>query len=590
VLASDPECRIRVLPRAETNASHGGERRGSYRGPRQLDNAPADAHPVSGERLSSWRTVRPADEQGILPPYTFNMSDSEPTTFLRDVLALRDILQVGEVVLDPRDVIESMADGLIVAGPNGRFLLFNPAAERLLGMGLLDVPPSDYAAAYGLFLPDTVTPCPAALLPPVSQITEVPFGDLELFVRNPGVPRGVWLGVTRTPLSDPNGTIYGTGALIRDITAQRRARDEAESLSKVVEQTADTVVITDPSGRIEYVNPAFEATTGYSRAEALGARPSLLKSGAHPPEFYARMWKTVSEGRVFRGTLTNRKKDGQLFLFEQTITPMRGPDGTITRLVSVAKDVTEQRKAARREGTLLLARSIQQRFYPTDQPRVPGFDIAGAAFVADEVGGDYFDFIPMPDDQVGIVIADVSGHGIDSALLMAEARAVLRSTVQAMSDPGEVLTVVNRVVARDMDDNRFTTMLLARLDPFTRTVTYASAGHYPGYVLDQSGAVKAELQATGLPLGPFAAAREILSEHLTLEPGDVLVLVTDGVSESEAPDGSFFEMARALEVMQSCLDRRATEIVGRLYSATRTFADGVPQNDDITIVVCKALS
>jgi phosphoserine phosphatase RsbU/P len=518
------------------------------------------------------------------------MSASDPTPFLRDAVDLRDILQLRDVVLDPRDVIESIADGLIVAGPDGRFLLFNTAAERLVGMGVLDVPPSDYAAAYGLFLPDTVTPWPQALLPPVNQIAEESFGDLELFVRNPRVPRGVWVGVIRTPLKGPNGTIYGTVALLRDITAQRRDREEAESLSKVVEQTADTVVITDPTGRIEYVNPAFEATTGYSRAEALGSRPSLLKSGAHSPEFYARMWNTVKEGRVFRGTLTNRKKDGQLFLFEQTITPMRGPDGTITRLVSVAKDVTEQRKAARREGTLLLARSIQQRFYPTDQPRVPGFDIAGAAFVADEVGGDYFDFISMPEGQVGIVIADVSGHGIDSALLMAETRAVLRSTAQTTSDPGEVLTAVNRVVARDMDDNRFTTMLLASLDPFTRTVTYASAGHYPGYVLDASGAVKTELQATGLPLGSFAAAREVVSERLTLEPGDVLVLVTDGVAESEAPDGAFFEMSRALEVMQSCLDRRATEIVGRLYGATRTFADGVPQNDDITIVVCKAVS
>jgi phosphoserine phosphatase RsbU/P len=515
------------------------------------------------------------------------MSASDPTSFLRD--DLREVLQLGEAALDLRDVIESLADGLIVAGPDGRFLLFNPAAERLLGMGVLDVHPSDYAAAYGFFLPDTVTPCSAALLPPVDEITDVSFGDLELFVRSPGVPGGVWLGVTRTPLRNPNGTICGTVAVIRDITAQKRDREKAESLSNVVEQTADTVVITDSTGRIEYVNPAFEATTGYTRAEALGARPSILKSGVHPPDFYARMWKTVTEGQVFRGTLTNRKKDGQLFLFEQTITPMRGPDGTITRLVSVARDVTEARKAARREGTLLLARSIQQRFYPASAPEVPGFDIAGAAFVADEVGGDYFDFIPFPGDQLGIVIADVSGHGIDSALLMAEARAVLRSTVPAVSDPGELLTAVNRVLAIDMDDNRFTTMLLARLHPATRTVTFASAGHCPGYVLDRSGAVKAELRATGLPLGPFAATTEITSERLVIDPGDVLMLATDGVSESEASDGSFFEVARALDVMRSCLDRRASEIVATLYSAARAFAGGVPQNDDITIIVCKAV-
>jgi phosphoserine phosphatase RsbU/P len=518
------------------------------------------------------------------------MSTSDSTPFLRDVVDLRDALQLGEAVLDPRGVIDSMADGLIVAGPDGRFLLFNPAAERLVGMGVLDGPPSEYAAAYGFFLPDTVTLYPTALLPPIDQISkDVPLGDLELFVRNPGVPRGVWLGVTRTPLWGPDGTICGTVALIRDITTQRRDREEAESLSNVVEQTADTVVITDPAGRIEYVNPAFEATTGYSRAEAVGARPSLLKSGVHPPDFYAAMWKTVMEGRVFRGTITNRKKDGQLFLFEQTITPMKAPGGAITRLVSVAKDVTELRKAARREGMLLLARTIQQRFYPAGPPELPGFDIAGAAFVADEVGGDYFDFIPLPGDHLGIAIADVSGHGFDSALLMAETRAVLRSTAQAVADPGEVLTAVNSVLAGDMDDNRFTTMFLARLHPSTQTFTYASAGHYPGYVLDPSGAVKAELRATGLPLGPIAAATEVTSERVTLEPGDVLMLITDGVTESEALDGSFFEVERALDVVRSCLDRRASEIVRTVYEAARAFAGGVPQNDDITLVVCKAV-
>jgi phosphoserine phosphatase RsbU/P len=487
-----------------------------------------------------------------------------------------------------RDLIDGLADGVIVAGPDGRFLLVNPAAERMIGMGWSNAPPSEYASVYGFFLPDTATLCPADELPLARSLHGETVVDFELFVRNRAVPAGVWLSVNSTPLRHRDGALRGAVAVFRDVSTKRQEREQIESLSNVVEQTADSVVITDPSGRIEYVNPAFETTTGYSRAEMLGGSPSILKSGVHGPEFYREMWKTLNEGRVFRETITNRKKNGELFLFEQTITPMKGPDGRLTHMVSVAKDVTELRKAARREGTLQLARSIQQRLYPEGPPEVPGFDIAGAAFVADEIGGDYFDFIPMPGEQLGIVIGDVSGHGFDSALLMAETRAVLRSTAQAKSDPGEILAIVNRVLAADMDKNRFTTMFVGRLHGPTRTLTYASAGHNPGYVLDRSGVLKTELPATGVPLGPFADATFATSSAVVLEPGELLLLLTDGVTESEAPDGAYFEFEASLDVVRSCRDRSAAEIVRRLYDAARAFGRGVPQNDDMTIVICKA--
>ncbi len=487
-----------------------------------------------------------------------------------------------------RDVIDSFADGIIVAGPDGRYLLFNPAAERMIGMGLSDAPPSQYASVYGFFLPDTVTLCPAEQLPLSRALRGEIVVDFELFVRNQNVPAGVWLSVNSTRLRDAAGVLKGAVAVFRDVTAKRQERDQIESLSNVVEQTADSVVITDPNGRIEYVNPAFESTSGYSRAEVLGRNPNILKSGVHGPDFYRGMWTTLREGRVFRETITNRKKSGELFLFEQTITPMKGPDGALTHLVSVAKDVTELRKAAKREGELILARSIQQKLYPAAPPEMAGFDISGAAFVADEIGGDYFDFVPLAEDHLGIVIGDVSGHGFDSALLMAETRAVLRSAAQARSRPGEILTVVNRVVAADMEGNRFTTLFVGRLHGPTRTLTFASAGHNPGYVLDRTGAVKTELTATGVPLGPFPDAVFTTSSEIVLEPGDMLVLLTDGVTESQSPDGSFFEVEASLEVVRSCRGERASEIVQRLYRAARAFGQGVPQIDDMTIVICKA--
>jgi sigma-B regulation protein RsbU (phosphoserine phosphatase) len=487
-----------------------------------------------------------------------------------------------------RDTVQHLPDGVIVAGLDGQFLLVNPAAERIMGMGLLKVPPSQVPSAYGFFLPDTVTPCPSEQLPLARAVRGEVVTDFELFVRNQNVPAGLWLSVNSTPLYDSDGGLRGAVAVFRDVTTKKRERDEIKSLSNVVEETADSVVITDAKGRIEYVNPAFEATTGYTRAEVLGRSPNILKSGVHGPEFYRDMWNTLLEGRVFRETITNRKKNGELFLFEQTITPMKGPTGALVHLVSVAKDVTELRKAARRESELLMARSIQQKLYPACSPEVPGFDIAGAAFAADEIGGDYFDFVSLPGECLGLVIGDVSGHGIDSALLMAEARAVLRATAQAASDPGEILAAVNRVLAADMETSRFVTMFLGRLHGPTRTLTYASAGHTPGFVLDASGAVKKELTSTGVPLGPFPEALFPTRSDVVLERGEILVLSTDGVTESEGPDNAFFEADAALEVVRSCRNESASEIVQKLYRAARAIAQGVPQSDDMTIVICKA--
>lgn len=131
-----------------------------------------------------------------------------------------------------------------------------------------------------------------------------------------------------------------------DITERKRTEHELQKLSRVVRQTADIVFITDRNGLIEYVNPAFEKTTGYRHEEVIGKTPRIFKSGEHPASFYERLWKTILEGRPFRGILINKKKDGTTFFEEKTITPLRAEDGTITHFVSTGKDVTERMKAA----------------------------------------------------------------------------------------------------------------------------------------------------------------------------------------------------------------------------------------------------
>src|ERR1700675_3828866 len=126
-------------------------------------------------------------------------------------------------------------------------------------------------------------------------------------------------------------------------------------LSRVVKQTADSVVLTDTQGVIQYVNPAFEATTGYSKDEALGKTPRILKSGLHDAEFYRQMWAQFTHGLSFKGMVINRKKTGELYWAQQTITSLRDETGQLTHFISVSQDITELRKKQEQEFQLQLA-------------------------------------------------------------------------------------------------------------------------------------------------------------------------------------------------------------------------------------------
>jgi serine phosphatase RsbU (regulator of sigma subunit) len=308
----------------------------------------------------------------------------------------------------------------------------------------------------------------------------------------------------------------------------------------------------------------------------------------HDDAFYEKLWATILSGNVFRDTIANRKKNGDVFFAEQTITPMWGPAGSITHFVTVIKDVTELRKMQEQQFQMNLARAAQQQFYAMPPPRLEGFDFAGAAYPADATGGDYFDFLALPGDRVGIAVGDVCGHGIASALLMVELRAYLRAFAQKSSDVGEILSLTNNALVSDMELDRYATLIFCCLDISTRNLIYASAGHTPGYILDAAGEVRRTLHSTDIPLGFMPDHIFCCSSPLRLEPGEILALLTDGITDAERPDQSCFGNERALEFIRAHRNESAQDIVTGLYQAVRDFSNGLPQGDDITAVVCKA--
>jgi PAS domain S-box-containing protein len=376
----------------------------------------------------------------------------------------------------------------------------------------------------------------------------------------------------------------GMQHLISEHSAQSPAR--YAQLAMAVEQTADSILITDSGGIIEYVNPGFEAITGYSAAEVLGRKPSLLKSGQHDDGFYRELWGKLTSGQPFRATVVNRKKSGELYWVDQTISPVRNAAGVTTHFVSVLKDMTALRKLREHEFHMQLAREIQQRYYSTTAT-LAGFDIAAAAYPADETGGDYFDFLPQPDGSLYIVLADGTGHGIAAAFLMAETRATLRAYASVTPDIPSLLGHLNRTLAASLPENLFVTLILGRIDPRKRTLEYLGAGHEPGYVLRRSGEIGALLPSSVPPLGLFAEREAYSTDVVPLEPGDTIVLLTDGITEAANAADELFGAEGALEFIRRQPRSTADELVRGLYTAVRAFAGSEPQADDITALICK---
>ncbi len=396
-----------------------------------------------------------------------------------------------------------------------------------------------------------------------------------------------WVDTTIVPLLDDAGLCERYLAISTDVTASKLQEQDLLLLSSAVEQTADAVFITNSAGVISYVNPAFESVTEFSRVDAVGKTPRILKSGTNDPRYYEELWRTILRGESFRSLSINRKKGGGLFEAEQTITPIKDSAGNIANFVSVVKDITDRVMRQRQEIEMRYAAQVQRQLYPAQAMDIRGYDIAGMSYSAEFACGDYYDYLESRNGLLWLALGDVSGHGLAPAMIMTATRSYLRFLLRSQSDLGEIMNSVNEVLYADLERNRFVALLLAGIDPATRRLMYVNAGLTSGFVLDETGLVKAELSNCGPPLGLVPDAAYNCREQVQLEPGDVVVLMTDGIVEARNRLDQFFENAGALAVVRAHLHDSAKQIVESLYEEVRGYSQGAPQADDITAIVCK---
>jgi serine phosphatase RsbU (regulator of sigma subunit)/anti-sigma regulatory factor (Ser/Thr protein kinase) len=255
--------------------------------------------------------------------------------------------------------------------------------------------------------------------------------------------------------------------------------------------------------------------------------------------------------------------------------------------VRVAQLVREQqaeiRERERIEGELEVARLIQQQFLPHELPELPGWQVAAYYKPARQVGGDFYDFLDLPDGQIGIVVGDVTDKGVPAALVMATTHSILRAEAPRLVSPGEVLGRVNDLLVTEMPAHMFVTCLYAVLDPASGRLRYANAGHNLPYLRTEDGVV--ELRATGMPLGlmPGMAYEE---KEAAVATGDDLLLHSDGLAEAHGPERQMFGFPRLAKLAAE--GASGQELIDLLLSELAKFTGpGWEQEDDITLVTLR---
>ncbi|MCE9499471.1 MAG: SpoIIE family protein phosphatase [Leptospira sp.] len=344
--------------------------------------------------------------------------------------------------------------------------------------------------------------------------------------------------------------------------------DNRKALMDSLKENSFDIILAD------YVIPGFGGMEALKIVKAIGKDiPVILISGSIGESIAVDVMRAGAQDYIMKDNLTRLVPAIQREMQESE---------------SRMKARIVQSTLKEKEDELRLARIIQSNFFPDAAPEVPGYDIAGKSYSASETGGDYYDFIPLLDGSTGIIIADVSGHGIGSALLMTSTRAYLRAFSTAQENSGKILESTNRVLFRDIRDGKsFVTLILVRMNFEKNIFSYSSAGHPSAYLIGNRGEIKNELKSLNLPLGVDPRPDYNCSGNYNFEKDDILILITDGVSDTRSPDNHRFGIKQTIEIVNANRKKKASEIIEILYQEIEDFSGSITQEDDVTIILVK---
>lgn len=471
-------------------------------------------------------------------------------------------------------VIEATSDWVSIADGDEKLVYVNSGGRRMVGIG----PDDDVVGLrVGQFSPAWARERVLREALPVARREGVWRGDLARLHRDGHEIPVSQVIVART---DEDGEVEFYATIARDMTRERESRDalrtSEERFRIVFEQGPVGVSLLDLEGNFVQVNDAYCRTVRRSREELLRLGPVAI---THPDDVaftrYAMRSLLIGEVPVFRFEKRYLDPAGEIVWVEVSGTVFRDALQRPQFLIAMVQDIGERH----------VAHTLQRSMLTTQLPEVEGVELAVRYLPSSsdaEVCGDWYDVIPLPDGRVGLVIGDVVGRGVEAAATMSQLRTALRAYAVEGLEPAAVVAKLHRLVDH-LRIGLSTTLAYLDLDPFTLELRYVSAGHLPVLHAPAGGSPRFLPGARSTPLGAAPAQPPIPQERLVLDPGDSLLLYTDGLVERRdaAIDSRLEELRAAVEIAPA-------DLQARLEQLTTTLTDGGVRTDDVALLALRA--
>lgn len=397
-----------------------------------------------------------------------------------------------------------------------------------------------------------------------------------------------WVEDQTSVVRDPAGNKTFNQGILIDFTRRKRVEDalrkSEEKFRRIVETAGEGFLLMDEEMVIIDVNDAYCRLLGYGREELLGREPSEFASDAFRRFILANSESIMAkESRTFEGILVNKAgREIPILIHGNTL---RGDKGEVIGNMAFVTDLSEQKKA------LALAGEVQKSLLPSTKPLVSGYDVVGRNISCDEIGGDYYDFFwrrESPEAPFSIVVGDITGHGVDAALLMTSARAFLRMRASQPGSLAEIVTEMNRHIARDvLDMGRFMTLFFLIIDPLRHRLEWVRAGHDPALLYDPIEDRFEELKGSGVALGVDPEVRYGQYSKEGLAKDQIITIGTDGIWEAFNQAGEMFGKERFRALVRRHAHGTASQILNAVFEELDTFTLGQKTADDVTLVVIK---
>ncbi len=361
-------------------------------------------------------------------------------------------------------------------------------------------------------------------------------------------------------------------------------RKSEEKYRRIVETAGEGFVLMDENLRILDVNDAHCRLVGYPREEILGRTPHDFTAEEYRQILLANREELLAQDyRKFDSVLIHKNgREVPVLIHGNTL---RNDAGEVIGNMAFITDMTEHKKA------LALAGEVQKSLLPQKNPSIPGFDVAGRNVSCEEIGGDYFDFFwhrDAPRDPFSIVVGDITGHGVDSALLMSSARSYLRMRASQPGTVTEIVSAMNIQMAQDvLDTGRFMTLFYLTVDPAEDAIHWVRAGHDPAILYDPEKDTFEELGGPGIALGIESAYPYQENRRTGLKDGQIIAIGTDGIWESTNTEDRMFGKARFRDILRHHAAGRADDILNAVYDDLSAYTTGRKTEDDITLVILK---